>query len=293
MKRAHRRRRHRAARCAIAAARSGGASGSAKKRAHARSCSRLRGILLAAADLVDHHAALLREAVVRDRRLEELLGEEPERRLDVLVEDLEVQHHVLVAGVGVVLAAELARPPVERQLVEARVPWKSMCSAMWARPGWRPSAREPARIAIGDRRQRTRHRIVEHRQVAVPHGDAGSRSSPVTNVFYRAGATSSRRHGRRSPRAGAAATLDSVERRGRARRRGRATTAKPRSQNAGSSIAKPRRPSSTSGASLPPAASSSEIARDERRRLRRGSADRASGRAARRRRTRSNRTGCG
>jgi hypothetical protein len=45
----------------------------------------VRGVLLAAADLVDDDATLLAEAIVRDGRLEELLGEEPERRLDVLV----------------------------------------------------------------------------------------------------------------------------------------------------------------------------------------------------------------
>src|SRR5262249_49553317 len=49
--------------------------------------------------------------------VEELLSEQRERLLDVVVEDLEVERHVLVAGVGVVLAAEIARAPVERRLV--------------------------------------------------------------------------------------------------------------------------------------------------------------------------------
>ena len=99
--------------------------------------------------------------------MEELLGEQRERSFDVLVEDLEVDHHVLVPRVRVVLAAELARAPVERELVEAvgalekhvlRHVGKARVATIGARTG-----------ADRDRyrRERTRHRIVEDRQIAV------------------------------------------------------------------------------------------------------------------------------
>ena len=69
--------------------------------------------------------------------------------LDVVVEDLEVDHHVLVARVGVVLAAELAGSAVERQLIEAaRALEEHVLRHVREARGGAPSVREPARMAI-------------------------------------------------------------------------------------------------------------------------------------------------
>src|SRR5436309_471797 len=96
-------------------------------------------VFLAAADLVDHHTLLVGEAVDGHGAAEALLGEERERLLHVLVEDLEVQRDVLVAGVGVVLAAELGGAAVERRLVEAA--WLSVAHpglGEYYNAGWGP-----------------------------------------------------------------------------------------------------------------------------------------------------------
>ena len=75
-------------------------------------------IVEAAADLLHHHALLLAQPLRVDGGAVELLGEQAERVVEVLVEHLEGQRDVLVAGVGVVLAAELGGAAVERHLVE-------------------------------------------------------------------------------------------------------------------------------------------------------------------------------
>ena len=78
----------------------------------------LGGIVEAAADLLHHHALFLAQAALVDGGAVELIGEQAERIVEILVEDLEGERDVLVAGVGVVLAAELGGAAVQRDLVE-------------------------------------------------------------------------------------------------------------------------------------------------------------------------------
>src|SRR5579885_1436753 len=126
------------------------------------------GILVTAADLVHHHALLLGEAVGRHGAVEELLGEQRERVLDVLVEDLEVDRDVLVARVGIVLAAELARAAVERGLVAPTRALEAHVLGQVRDPGMRPVVAGAGAHRDRDRAERAGHGIVQHQQVAEP-----------------------------------------------------------------------------------------------------------------------------
>src|SRR5437773_4394726 len=124
-------------------------------------------VLLAAADLVDHHPLLLREAVRGYGAAEALLGEEGQGLLDVVVEDLEVERDVLVAGVGVVLAAELAGAAVERRLIEATRALEEHVLGHVGDAGMGAVEARPRTDDESDRGERTGHRVVEEREDAV------------------------------------------------------------------------------------------------------------------------------
>ena len=124
-------------------------------------------VLLAAADLVDHHPLLLREAVRGNGAAEALLGEEGQGLLDVVVEDLEVERDVLVAGVGVVLAAELAGAAVERRLIEATRALEEHVLGHVGDAGMGAVEARPRTDDESDRGERTGHRVVEEREGAV------------------------------------------------------------------------------------------------------------------------------
>ncbi len=125
------------------------------------------GVLLAAADLVDHHALLLGEALGGHGALEALLGQQCERILDVPVEDLEVQRDVLVAGVGVVLAAQLGGAAVERHLVEGARPLEEHVLGHVGDAGMRAVEARAGAHHEGDRGERSGDRIVEDGESAV------------------------------------------------------------------------------------------------------------------------------
>jgi len=122
----------------------------------------VRRILLATANLVDDDPLLLGEPLGRDDAVEALLGEQRERLLHVVVEDLEVEGHVLVARVRIVLTAELGRAAVERHLIQ---PARTLEEHVL---GHVSDARMPAVEAgarahhEGDRGERPRNGIVEH-----------------------------------------------------------------------------------------------------------------------------------
>ena len=126
------------------------------------------GVLEPAADLVDDDTLLLGEAIGGDRRVEALLGEERERLLDVVVEDLEVQRHVLVARVGIVLAAELAGAAVERGLVELARALKEHVLRHVGDAGVRAVEARAGAHRERDGGERARHGIVEHPERPVP-----------------------------------------------------------------------------------------------------------------------------
>ena len=125
------------------------------------------GVLLAAADLVDHHALLLGEALGGHGAAKALLGEQGEGLLDVVVEDLEVQRDVLVAGVGVVLAAQLGGAAVERHLVEGARPLEEHVLGHVGDAGMRAVEARAGAHHEGDRGERSGDRIVEDGEGAV------------------------------------------------------------------------------------------------------------------------------
>src|SRR5262245_55346941 len=144
------------------------AEGLAEEAAPRLLVQRVHRIFAPAANLVDDDTPFLLEALVGHGAREELVGQQVERVVDVLVEDLEVERHVVVAGVGVVLAAELAGPPVDGELVETA---RALEQHVLRHVG---QARMPAVVAgahrddDADGRERPRHGGVQHGQIAMP-----------------------------------------------------------------------------------------------------------------------------
>ena len=156
-------------------------SGPAEESTPGALVDRVGGVFLPAADLVDHHAPLLGEAIVGDGRVEELLGEQAERLLDVRVEHLEVERHVLVAGVGVVLASEVAGKTVDPRLIVRPRALEQHVLGDVRDAGVRAVEARAGTDGDGDRRERTGRGLVQHgerRRAAGAGALAACRTSP-------------------------------------------------------------------------------------------------------------------